>query len=186
MRVDFTVIALLDTEHEVDPAPLEQGLVNAEVPRCALEAMQKVGRHSLGVHFWVTHISHVLHLELLVAIQVHKALLKEDFFVQEAFVSSQFLETVWDAVITITDDHDEEVVLSELSVLVELQAIVVVEATSQGRLQFCLVLVVHGDAYGELGVFFSDAAPRSDLRDHACVLDLPVSAIATEASRAQL
>jgi len=126
VRVDFTVIALLDAEHEVDPAPLEQGLVDAEVPRSALEAMQKIGWHSFGVHFWVAHISHVLHLELLVTIQVHKALLEEDLFIQEALVSGQLLETVWDAVITITDDHDEEIVLSELSVFVELQAIVVV------------------------------------------------------------
>jgi len=81
VRVDFTVITLLDAEHEVDPASLEQGLVYAKVPRCALKAMQKVVWHILGIHLWVTHISHVLHLELLVTIQVHKALLEEDFFV---------------------------------------------------------------------------------------------------------
>lgn len=42
VRVDLAVVAVLDAEHEVDAAPLQDVLLNPEVPRRHLEAVQQV------------------------------------------------------------------------------------------------------------------------------------------------
>jgi len=40
MGVDFTIISLLDTEHEIDTTALEELCINTEVPCRHLENMQ--------------------------------------------------------------------------------------------------------------------------------------------------
>ena len=77
VRVDFTIVTLLDAEHEVDAAPLENLLLNAEVPGGHLEAMKQIGRNLILREILVHDVTHLFHLELLVLAKLHEALLEE-------------------------------------------------------------------------------------------------------------
>ena len=81
MGVDLAVVTLLDAEHEVDSATSEQILLNTEVPSRNLETMQDVGRNVTLFDLWVHDVLHLLHLELVVTIYVHKAFLKEHLLI---------------------------------------------------------------------------------------------------------
>ena len=68
MRVDLTIITLLNTEHEVYATALQELLFDAEVPRSDLEAMKDVGGDFLRRHTLVHYVMHAFHLELIIAI----------------------------------------------------------------------------------------------------------------------
>ena len=77
VRVDLTIVTLLDAEHEVDAATLENLLLNAEVPGCDLEAMKQIGRNLVLGDFLVHDVTHLLHLKLVVFAKLHEALLEQ-------------------------------------------------------------------------------------------------------------
>jgi len=68
MGVDLAIISLLNTEHEVDAATLQNILLNAEIPGGHLEAVKDIGGDFVGGDLLVHDVTHVFHLELLVAI----------------------------------------------------------------------------------------------------------------------
>lgn len=53
--------------------------------------MQDVCRDITVFDLWVHDVLHLLHLELVVTIDVHKAFLKEHLLIEEPFVSRQSL-----------------------------------------------------------------------------------------------
>lgn len=186
VRVNFSVVALLDTEHEVDSAALKNRIIDAKVPSCALETVQNVAWDIVGVDVRVHDITHVLHLEVAVAISFHEALLEEHLLVKEAFFAGKCLESRLQVVVAVNDDHNQEVVLREVCLRINLQTVVVVQAASQRVLQLLLLFVVHGDADGELWILSSNLAPLLDNRHHRSVFDLPGLSTWPEARRAQL
>jgi len=125
MGVDLTVVTLLDAEHEVDSATSEHILLNTEVPCRNLETMQDVGWNVTFFDLWVHDILHLLHLEIVVTIDIHKAFLKENLLIEESFVSSQSLKAVRYTLVSITNYHHKEVIFGELCLWINLQAIVV-------------------------------------------------------------
>lgn len=133
VRVDFTIVALFDTEHKVDTSTFQYirlvmlvFVVEIEVPCSHLEAMKKVGGEVLFLHAFIAYIAHVLHLKLLVAVHFHEAFLEELLFIKEALFACQLFKTLRNALIAIADDDHEEVILCELGLLVHLHAVVVV------------------------------------------------------------
>ena len=146
--VDLSIVALLDAEHEVDSATLQNLVLDTEVPRRALETMQEV-RWDVGFwHALVHYVTHLLHLEIAIAVRIHEPLLEEHLLVKEAFVASQLLELRLQVLVAIDDDTDEEVVLRKVRLGVDFQTIVVVKAACQSIFQFLNILIVHGDADG--------------------------------------
>lgn len=186
MRIDLSIVALLNTEHEVDTSPLEDVLLNAKVPRGHLEAMQQVRGNFRRVAVRIHDVTNVFHLELVVTVDIHEALLEKDLLVEEFLFTRQNLEACGDPVVAIDNAHNEEVILGEVGLGVQFERVVVVQAATQRAPQLILILVVHRDADGQLGVLLSDATARSDLRDHARVLDLSVTATGAETGRSKL
>ena len=129
MRVNFSIVALLDAEHEVDPPSLKNLVGDAEIPRRALEAVKYVARVLFKGHVLVHDIPHVLHFKVAVPVRVHKALLEKNLLVKEAFLAGKLLETWLEVVVAIDDYDDQEVVLGEVSFWVDFEAVVVVETS---------------------------------------------------------
>ena len=119
-------------------------------------------------------------------VDVHEAFLKEDLFIEEALLSGHLLEACRDLFVAIDHQHYQEIVFGEVRIGVSFERVIIVEAAAERVAKLVLVLVVHGDADGHLGVFFPDAAPGPDFRYHTSVLDLSVAGIGAEACRAQL
>jgi len=42
VRIYFAVIAMLDTEHKIDAEAMQNCVFDAEIPSCALKAMQNI------------------------------------------------------------------------------------------------------------------------------------------------
>ena len=178
---------MLHAEHKVDAASAQVVRLDSEVPRRDLEAVEDVAGHLVGVDALVHDVTYVHHLELLVTIELHEALLEKDFLVEETLLTSQCFEALWDIVIAISDNNDQEVVLREVLVLrVCLKRIVVVEATSQSSLEFFHFFIVHGDANSERGIGLANSAPGTDLRNHTRVLNLTMPSIGSETSWSEL
>ena len=185
--VDLTIVPVLDTEHEVDATTTEVVSLDTEVPRRDLETMQNIAWNVIDFDTLIHDITHVHHLEFFITIEIHKAFLEEDFLIEETFLTGERLHALRDVVIAISNYNDKEIILREVSILcVRLQAIVIVEAASQGSLQLLDLLVVHRDTYGQFGVFFSQSAPGANLRDHARVLHLAMLVVGPETSGSQL
>ena len=66
--IDLTVVSMLDTEHKVDAAAAKKVLIKTEVPRSDLEAMKHIGWNLIRIDTIVHNVSHVSHLEILIAI----------------------------------------------------------------------------------------------------------------------
>ena len=87
MRVNFSIVTLLDTEHKVDAAALEIVTLviiivkEVEVPCGDLEAMKEVRGDILRLDILIYNVTHLLHLELRVATHIHKAFLEEDLLI---------------------------------------------------------------------------------------------------------
>ena len=89
MRVDFTIVSVLDAEHEVDTSTAQVVSLNAKVPSCNLKAVQNIAGNLFGVNTFVHDITQVAHLEVFVTIQFHEAFLEEYFLIKKAFFTSQ-------------------------------------------------------------------------------------------------
>lgn len=76
MRVDFAIISLLNTEHEIYASALQELLIYAKVPRRDLKAMKEVAGDFFRWHTFVHDVMHTFHLKLIITIKVHKALLE--------------------------------------------------------------------------------------------------------------
>ena len=59
----------------------------------------------------------------------HEATVYELLLVQEFFLTRQILECLGDALVSVTDDYDDHVVLGELRLGVEFQAVEIVDHT---------------------------------------------------------
>ena len=87
VRVDLTIVAMLDAKHEVDAAALEHIRINIKVPRSRLETVKQVGWVLIDGHFRIHHVTHVLHLELVVSIDLHEVLLEEQLLIEELLLT---------------------------------------------------------------------------------------------------
>ena len=157
----------------------------------------------------VTHFVHSLF------VFGHVAICDEDLFVQESLLSSKLLERIRNAVIAVTDDRDAEVIFGEsvllsnslallliaglrvcthslsLCLLVKpgvlgAEAIVVVNYSSQRRLQLFFVLIVHRDADCESWIPLALNTASADIRQETPILDLAWLAIGAEATASHL
>ena len=133
--IDLSIISMLDAEHKVDSAAFKEVFSETKVPRRDLEAMKHVGRDLVLMNTFVHYVSHIAHLEFLIAVQLHKALLKQNFLIEETFFTSQRLHAGWNVIVTIGDHGNQKIILREISVLgVGFQTIIVVKATLDGSL----------------------------------------------------
>ena len=68
--------------------------------------MQDVGRDFIFRHSWVHDFVQLFHRKFLVFVDVHEALLEEDFLIEEPFLTGHLLEACRDALIAINNqDH---------------------------------------------------------------------------------
>ena len=92
-----------------------------------------------------------------------------------------FFEAVWDFVVTIANDENQEVIFGQIVGLVGSEAIVVVDEATERVLQLYLILVVHGYTDGECWITLSDATTGPDFREKRCFLDVSDFAVGSEA-----
>ena len=148
--------------------------------------MQDVGRDLIFWHSWIHAIGQLFHGKLLVFVDVHEALLKEDLLIEELLLTSHLLEACWDFFVPINHQDHQEIIFREVRIGVSFERVIIMEAAAEGVAKLVFVLVVHGDADCHLRIFFPDTAPGPDFGYHTSVLDLSVASIRPEACRAQL
>ena len=120
-------------------------------------------------------------------VPLREPFLRENALVEKSFILRQFFEAIWDAVISVADDKDQEVVLLYVVLFVGAEAVVVVDEAAQCRLQLAHVLVVHRDADGEgRRTLPNIEAPLVNLRQQARLLDVASLAVLTEAGASYL
>ena len=121
---------MLDTKHDVHAATLEDILLEAQIPSCALPQVQNV----LGDIFLSNRAVHDLvkwaHLVDALIVFLHVLAAHKHLFVQEAFVARKLLEAVRDAIVTIADYADAKVIFCQAVRFVGAEAIVVMDDTS--------------------------------------------------------
>ena len=115
--VDFSIISVLDAEHKVDTTAFKVVLSETKVPRGDLEAMKHVGWHLVLGDAFVHYVAHITHLEFLITVQLHKSLLKQHFFIEEAFITSQRLHARRNVIVAISDHGNEKIILGEVPFL---------------------------------------------------------------------
>ena len=157
---------MLDAEHKVDSAVLQDGVFDPKIPRCALEAMQNIARNIFVRNVFMHDVAQVFHLEIAFAVHLHQSFLEENFLVKKSFLSSDCLETRWDILVAIADHHNKEIVLGKFCFGVNLETVVVMETSSDCCLQFLERFVIHCDTHGNLRVILADSATGSDLGHH--------------------
>ena len=151
VAVDLAVVSLFEAEDEVDPHAVGR-VAQSEVPRLELEEVHDVVE--LGELLVVLHqfaqLPHPLYLWIL-GIPFHVVLIVEELLlVVELVLGGVLLEALGDAGLPVAHDEDEEVVLVELERRILVELLVALEDSPHRGLKLVLVLVVHGDADGEL------------------------------------
>lgn len=112
MGVDFSIVAVLDTEAEMDTPTLEHVVTEADVPRCHLENMQQVLGYILVLDRLVHDVTQGAHLILaILGVSFHETFSFKDALIEEAFIARQLLEALGDIVVPVTHYEDQEVVL---------------------------------------------------------------------------
>ena len=112
MRVDFTIVTVLDTEANMNAPSLEHVVIETDVPGCHLEHMQQVLGNVLVLDRLIHDVTKGSHFILaILGVSLHEALCLQDALVEEAFVARQLLEAFRDVVVSVTHDEDQEVVL---------------------------------------------------------------------------
>ena len=114
MRVDLTIITLLDAKHEVDAAALKGLILYAEVPSSGLETVQDIGGDLIFRHSWVHDVRQLFHGKLLVLVDVHEAFLKEHLFIEESLLSGHLLEACGDFLVAINHQDYQEIIFREV------------------------------------------------------------------------
>jgi hypothetical protein len=127
VRVDFSIVSLLDAETEVDSAPFQDVTFDSKIPCRHLKNVQNIGWHSLRLDALIHDIPHLLHSPHAFSIWLHESLLEEHFLVQILPFPRHCFEGLWDFIVSIDDDAHHKVIFGELVLLVKLQAIVVVD-----------------------------------------------------------
>mmetsp|Transcript_35383 Transcript_35383/g.34415 ORF Transcript_35383/g.34415 Transcript_35383/m.34415 type:complete len:245 (-) Transcript_35383:17-751(-) len=184
MRIDLAIIPLLDCKDKVYPTPLQDVLVQPEVPSRHLEHMDNVSGDLLDA--WSHEISHIFHLPVFVSVLFHESFFYQKVHIEEVLLCGILLEVLGDLIIAITDEEHHEIFLLEVQFLFIPQLIVVVDDASQSILELLLLLIVHRDAHSHLRVLLFEPVFRLDLGYHAGVLDLPHLAIGPEATGSDL
>lgn len=115
--IDLSIISMLHAEHKVDTTSFEIVLSEAEVPRSDLEAVEHISRDFFLRDAFVHYITQITHLEFLIAVQLHKALLEKHFLVKEAFIAGQRLHAGRDVIVAIGDHGNKKIILGEVPVL---------------------------------------------------------------------
>ena len=141
MRVNFAIVSLFNAEHEVDTSTLEVVTlffiilaIKIEIPCRHLEAVKKIGGNIFWLDTWVDDVTHLLHFEFIVSAHLHKALLEQHLLVEESLITGHDLKALWDTLVAIANDDNEEVVLGELRAFIHLHAVVIVKATLESVL----------------------------------------------------
>ena len=114
MRIDLSIVPVLDTESKVDPSTFENILIDSKIPCRHLETMEDISRNLI---FWYTFMHNILevpHLPYTFTVLLHKSFLEQHLLIEEMFLSCDFLEALRDLVVAITDEADEEVVFAEI------------------------------------------------------------------------
>lgn len=163
VRINFAIVPLLDAEHEINTSSFKDFRVNSKIPSCALKAMENISGDFIIFDVIVHNISHGLHLEIVVTIRVHEALLEQNFFVKETFLTCHEFETRRNTIVTINDDDDQEIIFGEIRLWVQFESVVVMNTTLECVSELALVFIVHSNTDGKLGVLFTDSASRPDL-----------------------
>ena len=163
MRVDLSIVPMLDTEGEINPPALQNILINTKIPCRHLEAMKDVIWDLILWYTFMHDIFEVSHFPVTITVLLHKAFLEKHLFVEEMFLPGDFLEALWDFIVTITNEADEEVILAKIVFLINLHRVVVMQKTRKSVPQFILVLVVHGDTHSDAWIPLPDIASCLDL-----------------------
>ena len=187
MRVNLTIVPMLDSEAQMDTPSLEHVICETHIPSSHLEHVEDVLRDFLLGHVLVHDVLQVAELKVALGVLVHEAFLNEHALIEKALVSGKLLEAFSDLVVSITDHKDKEVILGEVvGVLLCPDAVVVVDEAPKGGLQLHFLFVVHGDTDSHGWGSLSDQTARAYLRQQGRLLDLPWLSISTEASTPNL
>jgi len=100
VRVDFTIVSLLNSEDEVDSTHLKMIFLKAEVPSLNLEHMNTIG-WNLNPRFH--EVTHIFHSPFAFTVLFHEAFLLEDVKIEELLFGGILLERFGDGLVTITD-----------------------------------------------------------------------------------
>ena len=65
-------------------------------------------------NIWIHDVADILHLEFVVAVDLHKVLLEENLLIKELLFSCQNFQACRNLFIAITDNHNKEVIFGEV------------------------------------------------------------------------
>ena len=131
MRVDLTIVALFDAEHEVDAAALQDLILYAEVPGSGLETVQDVRWDLIFGHSWVHDLRQLFHGKFLVLVDVHEAFLEQNLFIEEPFLSGHLLEACGYFLVTINHQDYQEIIFCEVRIGVSFERVIIMEAAAE-------------------------------------------------------
>ena len=123
MTIDFTVISLFNSENEINSSTFEGLIIESEIPGANLEKMQDVLGYIFD--FLVHQLIHSLHLPLSISVLLHETLLFENFDIKELIFRCIFLERFWNPFISITNEHDNKILLTHFDVGIHVHSVIV-------------------------------------------------------------
>ena len=106
VRVDLSIVSLLDTEHEIDSSAAQYGIIDSEVPRRSLEAMENVGWDLFVFNVLFHHITHLLHGEFSLSVRFHETFLEQNLFIEQAFLTHKNFHACRNFIISIDNESD--------------------------------------------------------------------------------
>ena len=77
VRVDLSVVTVLNAEADMDTTSFENVVVKSYIPSCHLPDMEQVLRNVFGFHFLIHYIFYVSELKLPFTIFLHEAFVHE-------------------------------------------------------------------------------------------------------------
>lgn len=115
MRVNFSVVTMLDAKADMDTTSLQNVFCETNIPSCDLKNVKQIGWQVFIFNRFVHKTSDGLHFESsFLTVSLSEALLLKDALIVEAFLLSELFEAIGNAIKTITDDENEEVVFAEV------------------------------------------------------------------------
>lgn len=91
MRVNFSVISVLNSEDKTDSFALDGNIIKTKITRRHLETVEQVPRRFVSL--CVVHtIFEVSHFEFTILVHGHESLFNKDRLIKELFFSREFLK----------------------------------------------------------------------------------------------
>ena len=85
MRINFAVVSVFDTKHEIDSSSFEDVILDAKIPRSHLKAVQQILWDLVWANPRIHNVLYVSHFPYIVSIGLHESFLEQDFFVKKSF-----------------------------------------------------------------------------------------------------